>query len=43
MLKFMMDGNNQVIGECLVLDNVPKPSLFDFEIFSFEVGKLAPG
>jgi hypothetical protein len=31
------------LGSIFVSDNVLEPSLFDFEIFSFEVGKLALG
>jgi hypothetical protein len=31
------------LGSVFVLNNVREPSLFDFEIFSFEVGKLVPG
>jgi hypothetical protein len=27
------------LGSISILDKVPEPSLFDFEIFSFEVGK----
>jgi hypothetical protein len=30
------------LGSISILDNVPKPSLFDFELSSFEVGKPTP-
>jgi hypothetical protein len=31
------------LGSISILDTIPKPFLFDFEISSFEVGKRTPG